>query len=153
MSGRYTTLSSSQVTSELWQAFPASILNDEVCNSEYHLVTRDWVEKGFAPWFWEYLRARDLAEWVSRGNQCEHFAMRALLELVTLFCQAADREIDADVESVAAAWVEYIRDDGRKHAVLVIRVETGWEPWEPQTQQFFKFSAGEQKTVKKPFVL
>ncbi len=149
----YVVLTSLQIRTELWGAYPAAAFTDEVTSDRYHAVTREWVERRFAPWFWDYLRARDLHTWTLRGNQCEHFAMRALVELVTLFHQTRDARIDAGAESVAAAWVRYRRDDGLWHAVVAIRVETGWELWEPQTQQFFTPSAAECASVTRPFVL
>lgn len=146
-------LTAEQLRNELWSTYPGAFFTDEITNRRFHTVTRDWVTRKFGPWYWEYLRARGLHTWTLRGNQCEHFAMRALLELVTLFHQARDAEIDPTVESLAAAWVKYIRADGVAHAVLTIRVEAGWELWEPQTQQFFTPTAGERATVTKPFVL
>jgi hypothetical protein len=133
--------------------FPAlQPLAIEITNARYLAITRAWVEQ-FAPYYRAYLAARGQTVYAVRGNQCEHYAIRAAMEAVDLFRQSTDTEIPADVESIAVAWAKYFRSDGRGwHEVDLWLLDGLWTPWEPQTQTFFAFTPAEITSVSKPFV-
>lgn len=120
-----------------------------VMNGVYCAATRAWVEGLFAKYFFDYLAARDDKQYSKRGNQCEHFALRAMLEAVDLFSKTDDPGIPSEAESLAVAVVKYQRADGRGwHEVNVWWIDGQWQPWEPQTMTFFEFALTETATVQ-----
>lgn len=121
-------------------------------NATYCSVTRDWVNGPFSKYFFDYLAARGDLKWRKRGNQCEHFALRAALEAVYLFGQSTDSEIPSEAESIAVAAVAYRRRDGVMHEVNLWYIGGIWQPWEPQTMSFFDFTESECFSVEKPLV-
>lgn len=125
-------------------AFPGpAIMNDVYC-----AATRGWVEGPFAKYFSEYLFARDDLRWRKRGNQCEHFALRAMLEAVYLFGHDERPEVPAKAESLAVAAIKYRQDSGVWHEINLWLIDGEWLPWEPQTQKFLTLSAAERATVQ-----
>ena len=140
---------STQLAIRLAVAFPGTVEPPALLlNGTYCAVTRAWVEGPFAKYFSDYLRARDDLQWRVRGNQCEHFALRALLEAVYLFGHDVQAGVPAEAESIAVAAVSYHRDSGGGHEVNVWLIDGEWLAWEPQTQKFFEFSPTERASVK-----
>lgn len=122
-------------------------------NGSYCATTRAWVAGPFAKYFFDYLAARGDLKWRARGNQCEHFALRAALEAVHLFSQMDDPKIPAGAESLAVAAVKYRRaDTGAWHEVNLWLIEGAWVPWEPQTMSFFEFTEAERLSVQQPII-
>lgn len=145
----YPTHSWIELQEQLSRQFPAyASQGPAFMNGFYCEVTRDWVAGPFATYYRDYLKARGQNVYATRGNQCEHFALRAALEAVDMFRQSTDPEIPADAESIAVAWAKYLRADGRGwHEVNLWYVGSVWQPWEPQTQEFFTFQQSEINTV------
>lgn len=123
-----------------------------VMNNVYAGVSRAWVERQFACYLWEFETRRRQRTWQKRGNQCEHFALRAALEVVNLLAQMSDGEVPAGVESVAIAACKYLQHAGTPHAgwheVNLWMHDGVWCPWEPQTHRYFAFTEAERATVQ-----
>ena len=117
-------------------------------NATYCAATRGWVGGAFGKYFFDYLAARGDLKWRKRGNQCEHFALRAALEAVHLFSQADDPRIPAEAESLAVAACKYRSDTLGWHEVNLWWIDGVWMPWEPQKMAFFEMSAAERQTVQ-----
>lgn len=148
----YAVHTGAELVQQLVAQFPLAgapaIMNDAYC-----AVTRPWVEKPFSRYFFNLLAARDDLKWRKRGNQCEHFALRAALEAVELFSHMDDPEIPAEAESVGVAAVKYLRADGAGwHEVNLWYLDGVWVPWEPQTMDFFTFTPNEALTVQQPII-
>ncbi len=123
--------------------------NPAVMNVLYCATTREWIDGPFAKYFRDYLTARGDLVWKTRGNQCEHFALRAALEAVHLFSHMEDPQIPAEAESLAVMACKYFRSDGKGwHEANLWLLAGIWEPWEPQTQTFFTFTPDERNTVQ-----
>ena len=122
-------------------------------NIEYHCVTREWVDNVFAPYFRDLLFALNKATWRKRGNQCEHFAIRAVLAAVDCFDATAQNRANITAESVSVAWIAFAQDTGVVHAIVSWFIDGQWTEWEPQNQQWLTLSAAELKTVHHPFLL
>jgi hypothetical protein len=149
----YRLYGAAELNAQLQAQFPAA-WSPVWLNSHYCAATRGWVAGPFAKYFWEYLAARGDLKYRKRGNQCEHYALRAALEAVKLFADADDPKIPEEAESLAVAACEYVRADGTgKHEVNLWFVDGGWLPWEPQTRAFFEFTEAERLTVAKPIIL
>jgi hypothetical protein len=125
-------------------------------NSRYCAVPRRWVERQFSAYMWNFEAARGQLGWRQRGNQCEHFALRAALEVVDLFRQMPDDQVPADAESIAVAAVKYQRGAGTReaiwHEVNLWMHGAEWFPWEPQTRRYFEFTAAEIPTVHQALI-
>jgi hypothetical protein len=141
----------SDLVRALVQQFPAAYC--QPMNLHYCATTRAWVDGPFGKYFFDYLAARNDRTWRKRGNQCEHFALRAALEAVHLFSQMEDPQIPPEAESLAVAAVAYQRADGAGwHEVNLWYLDELWVPWEPQTMSFFKFTESERLTVTMPII-
>ncbi|MBI5770901.1 MAG: hypothetical protein HZA93_24195 [Verrucomicrobia bacterium] len=143
-----------QLVAKLNEQFPATAWPAPVvANNVYCAPTRAWVERDFATYYFRLLAARDDLRWAKRGNQCEHFAFRALLEAVDLFGKMEATGIPAEAESLAVAAIKYHRADGPWHEINLWYVDGQWEPWEPQTQRFVALTLGEIATVQQAVLL
>jgi hypothetical protein len=135
--------------------FPAAY-GPAILNGRYCAVTREWVEKRFSGYIWNFQIARGQIAWKSRGNQCEHFALRAALEVVDLFRQMPDGSVPAEAESIAVAAVKYMKGAGTPaavgHEVNLWFFEGAWHAWEPQTRTFFDFTDAERVTVQQAII-
>lgn len=136
-----------ELVAKLYAQFPfagmVTIMNDRYC-----AVTRAWVDGPFAKYFFDYLAARNDLAYRPRGNQCEHFALRAALEAVQLFSLDQSPQIPVDAESIAVAACAYKRADGAgEHEVNLWFVDGVWAPWEPQQRRFFAFAESERLTT------
>lgn len=125
-------------------------------NQTYCAVTKEWVDDHFAPYLFKVEKARGQRTYKRRGNQCEHFAMRAAMEAVDLFRAMADDSIPAAVESLSVGTVIYQRGAGTPaaftHMVNVWRIGGFWREWEPQTRSWFQMTDAERKTAINPIV-
>jgi hypothetical protein len=140
-------ISGSDLIRQLVKQFPYA-WNVTLFNNVYCVASREWVDGPFAAYFFDYLAARDDLKYRSRGNQCEHFALRALLEAVDLFSKTDDSEIPAEAESIAIAAASYTRADGAgRHEVNLWYLDGKWVPWEPQQRRFFTFTEAECLSV------
>lgn len=132
-------------------ASPAAIMNSRYC-----AATRAWVDARFSNYFWNFEIARGQLEYRKRGNQCEHYALRAALEAVDLFRQMPDDAVPADAESIAIAAVKYSQQAGTPaagwHEVNTWFLGGVWCAWEPQTRKFFDFTEAERLTVTQPII-
>jgi hypothetical protein len=132
--------------------FPAA-WSPIVFNSKYCAVTRSWVEKQFTAYIWSFETARSQITYRKRGNQCEHFALRAALEVVDLFSKMPEDQVPADAESVAIVATKYLRADGRGWHEVNLWFHGGvWFPWEPQTRRYFDFTEAERLSVQQPII-
>lgn len=122
-----------------------------VMNARYVVADRQWVEKMFTGYMWNFEKARGQLEWRKRGNQCEHFALRAALEAVDLLRLMPAASVPVEVESLAVAACKYQRGAGTAqaewHEVNLWFHSGAWYPWEPQTRRYFEFTDAEIKTV------
>lgn len=140
------------LTAQLTAQFPAA-WNPAIMNGSYCAATHAWVSGPFSKYFFDYLAARDVLKWKKRGNQCEHFALRAALEAVYLFGQSEDPAIPAEAESIGVAACKYQRADGRGwHEVNIWFIDGVWMPWEPQSFEFFTFASSEIPTVQQVII-
>lgn len=125
-------------------------------NQTYCAVTKEWVEDEFAPYFVKVLAARKQITWQRRGNQCEHFALRAGLEAVDLFSQMPEADVPAEVESVAVAAIMYQSRAGTPtavmHEVSLWFIGGFWREWEPQTRRWLNFTTAERQTAQRPII-
>lgn len=145
-------ISGSDLVRQLVKQFPGA-WNVNLLNNVYCVTTRMWVDGPFAKYFFDYLAARDDLKYRVRGNQCEHFALRALLEAVDLFSKSDDPEIPAEAESIAICAVTYTRSDNQaRHEVNLWYLGGEWVPWEPQKCSFFTFTEAERLTVSQPII-
>lgn len=123
-----------------------------ICNATYAVTTQEWVEKKFAQHFRDYLFARDLLKYALQGNQCEHFAMTALLEAVN--CYRSTWVPGTAPESIAACWIAFQPDNSAGgHAIIAWLIDDYWQGWEPQTQSWRALTATEALTVHHPIAL
>ncbi len=152
MSTPYALYTWAQLEAKMREQFPLTQLGSDPMNDRYCAATRGWVGGPFSKYFGEYLTARGDLKWRKRGNQCEHFALRAALEAVQLFSQADDPNIPAEAESLAVAACKYKSDTLGWHEVNLWFLDEMWVPWEPQTRAFFEFSEVERFTVQKPII-
>lgn len=127
-----------------------------IMNTRYVAVTRDWVAKQFTGYIWRFEQARGQLTYSNRGNQCEHYALRAALEVVDLLRQMPDDQVPADVESIAVAAVKYQQNAGTPlavwHEVNLWYFAGQWFPWEPQRRAFFTFTEAERLTVQQAII-
>lgn len=125
-------------------------------NSTYCAVTKEWVEDRFAPYILRYQQARGQVTYKRRGNQCEHYAIRAALEAVDLLRQMPDDAVPAEAESMAVATVIYTQGAGTPAAVLHMInlwfVGGFWREWEPQTTSWISFTPAERQSVQSPII-
>lgn len=132
-------------------AGPVMLMNDRYC-----AVPRAWVEQQFSSYMWNFEQARGQLGYKKRGNQCEHYALRAALEVVDLFRQMPDDQVPAEAESIAIAAVKYLRGAGTPastwHEINLWFHEGQWFPWEPQQRRYLTFTAAEAPTVHQPIV-
>lgn len=138
-----------------YRQFPATS-NVVIMNNRYCAATRGWVEKQFAGYLWNFQVARGQLVWRKRGNQCEHFALHAALEVVDLFRQMPDSAVPLEAESIGIAAVKYLRQAGTPaagwHEVNTWFLGGVWCAWEPQTRRFFDFTEAERLTVQQPII-
>lgn len=138
-----------EIQQSLGKQFPGWLVDGPaIYNAWYCAPTRAWVDGPFAKYFFDYLNARDQRAYAKRGNQCEHFALRAALEAVDLFRRSRDAEIPAQAESLGVAWCKYRRADGAWHEVNLWLLDGVWQPWEPQLMRFFTLNFEEVATVQ-----
>jgi hypothetical protein len=127
-----------------------------IMNTRYVAVSRDWVSQRFTAYIWAFEQARGQLTYSKRGNQCEHYALRAALEVVDLLRQMPADQVPADVESIAVAAVKYEQNAGTPMAVwheVVLWFFAGqWFPWEPQRRAFFTFTEAERLTVQQAII-
>ena len=148
----YALHSAADLQAALLAQFP-SAGGADFMNAAYCAATRGWVGGPFSKYFFDYLVARGDLKWKKRGNQCEHFALRAALEAVALFSHTEDPRIPAEAESLAVAACKYWRADGRgAHEVNLWCIDGAWLPWEPQTGAFFEFTPAEAGTVQRVII-
>ena len=133
-------------------AGPAIFLNDVYC-----ATTRAWVEKQFTGYIWNFQQARGQLVYRKRANQCEHYALRAALEVTDLFRQMPDASVPAEAESMAVACVKYQKGAATPaavwHEVNLWFLEGSWWEWEPQTRKFFTFTEAERLTAQQFLIL
>lgn len=144
--------SSAELVTALLAQFPYA-LAPAIMNARYCAATRAWVEQRFSNYFWNFEIARGQLTYKTRGNQCEHYALRAALEVVDLFRQMQDADVPADAESMAIAAVKYLRSDGLGwHEVNLWFLDGTWCAWEPQQRAFFTFTEAERLTVQQAII-
>lgn len=135
--------------------FPAA-WNPIVMNAHYCAVPRSWVENVFRPYIWDFQQARGQLTYRKRGNQCEHYALRAALEAVDLFRLMPDDQVPPEAESLAVSAVKYLRGAGTSEAVWheadLWFHEGIWFPWEPQLRSYFEFTEAERLTVQQAII-
>lgn len=123
-----------------------------VMNNGYVAASRSWVDARFSTYIWQFQQARGQLVWNKRGNQCEHFALRAALEAVDLLHQMPEGSVPADAESLAIACCKYQRGAGTAspvwHEVNLWLHDGTWNPWEPQTRTYFQFTEAERLTAQ-----
>lgn len=146
---------SNDLTRALSAQYPAA-WNPIVMNAHYCAVTRPWVEKQFTGYIWNFEQARGQLVYRKRGNQCEHYALRAALEAVDLFRQMPDDQVPAEAESLAVAAIKYQRGAGTSEAVwheIKLWFHAGvWFPWEPQMRRYIEFTESERLTVQQAII-
>ena len=142
--------SAADLVGALARQFPRSyfVQGPAIMNGSYCAVTRRWVDGPFTRYYFDYLAARDQRKYSTRGNQCEHYAIRAALEAVELFRQAMDGEIPEEAESIGVAWFKYAKGGNLWHEANLWFLDGEWVPWEPQTLSFFTLTAAEHATVQ-----
>lgn len=139
-----------QLQEALARQFPLwAVQGPCLMNSTYVVASRAWVQSKFSNYMWNFQIARDQLEWKKRGNQCEHFALRAALEAVELLHWMPDADVPPEVESLAICCCKYLRSDGRGwHEVNLWFHDDVWNPWEPQTRSYFDFTPSEVNTAQ-----
>lgn len=144
---------SNDLTRALAAQFPGA-WNPAVMNSRYCAATRGWVEKQFTGYIWNFEVARGQLAYKARGNQCEHYALRAALEAVDLFRQMPDDQVPAGAESLAVAAVKYNRAGVLGWHEVNLWYHGGvWFPWEPQQRRYFEFTESERFSVQQAIIL
>lgn len=127
-----------------------------IMNNRYCAATRAWVEQRFSNYFWNFEIARGQLTYKTRGNQCEHYALRAALEVVDLLRQMQDSQIPEDAESLAVACCKFLKGAGTDaaawHEVNLWFFEGAWFPWEPQLRAFFEFTEAERLSVQQVLI-
>ncbi|MBX3736704.1 MAG: hypothetical protein KF715_08450 [Candidatus Didemnitutus sp.] len=146
-------LSSANLIQAARAQFPSwAVQGPCVMNGVYVATSRSWVEKQFADYLWDFQQARGQQTWQKRGNQCEHFALRAALEVVNLLAQMPDGSVPPEVESIAIAACKYYKGAGTPaavwHEVNLWFHDGAWHAWEPQTRRYFEFTPAELNTVQ-----
>lgn len=135
----------------LYRDFPSGH-SPEFLNNNYCAVTKEWVEDRFAPYIFLVEKARGQQKYQRRGNQCEHFAIRAAMEAVNLFRIMADDSTPAEVESIAVSVIKYLRGAGTSaafmHMVDAWYINGYWREWEPQSRTWFTMTDAERKTAR-----
>lgn len=125
-------------------------------NKTYCAVTKEWVEDRFSPYFLKYQQARKQIVYRFRGNQCEHYAIRAGMEAVDLFSQMPDAGIPPEAESLAVGAIMYLRGAGTAasgmHEVNIWYIGGFWREWEPQTRSWLRFTEAERQTARLPII-
>lgn len=148
----YKTFTAQQLITSLQAQFPAVQNTHEITNQTYHRITKEWVDKVFAPYFREVLFARNKTTWRAKGNQCEHFAFRAMLAAVDCYDDTAQNDAEMVAESIAVSWIKFKIHNGVWHAINLWWIDGIWQPWEPQTQQWRPFIEQEHFSAHKPIV-
>lgn len=141
----------------LYRDFPGCWLGAPLfLNKTYCAVTKEWVEEQFAPYLYKVQKARQQLPYRRRGNQCEHFAIRAAMEAVDLFRAMDDDSVPDGAESIAIAAIIYESRSGTpqagQHMVNVWYIGGFWREWEPQTRTWFRMTEAERGTAKSPIV-
>jgi hypothetical protein len=130
---------------------PVVLMNDRYC-----AVPRAWVERQFSKYIWAFEQSRGQLVYRKRGNQCEHYALRAALEVVDLFRLMPDDQVPADAESIAVAAIKYLKGAGTPaatwHEINLWFHEGRWFPWEPQQRLYLTFTDAELVTVQQPII-
>ena len=139
---------------QLAAQFPmASWPNPIIMNEAYCAMSEDSIVKQFASYMWAFQAARGNLTYQRRGNQCEHYALRAALEIVDLFRQMNDTEIPPEAESIAIAACSFDRAEGKgRHEANLWLIAGVWRSWEPQTREFFTFAETERLSVAEVIV-
>lgn len=145
-----------QLAQTLFRDFPRYENAPLFLNATYCAVTKEWVDDLFGPYLYKVQKARGNVTYKRRGNQCEHFAIRAAMEAVDLFRAMADDSIPVAAESLAVATIIYQSRAGTphamKHMVNVWYIGGFWREWEPQTRSWFQMTDAERKTAMNPIV-
>lgn len=142
-----------ELVAALVAQFPAAA-SPSVMNEKYCATTKEWVQETFATYVWNVEVARGQLKYKKRGNQCEHYSLRAALEVIDLFSQMPEEAVPAEAESLAIACCMYRRTDNQKlHEVNLWYIGGVWLPWEPQTRTFFDFTEEERLSVKQAIIL